>query len=267
MATKVSSPTTRDREKLNRILGYIKSRPYIEVRLNGDKLPNIEAYVDASYGTHMNKKSHTGIYVTLGEGPIIVKSVKQKIVSKSSTEAELNGLSLSLSVIMELKMFLFYQGLDVGQIIIYQDNQSVMKMVNHGRATSDNTRHIEISKFFVKQYIDNGEIKLQYKPTEEMTADTLTKPLQGKMYKDMFNRLNLYVSDSVNEKIVAITMKGCVEGSIGLGAGWSNRGVRKSANNCKTHTWSDIVRKNSVADCRDCIGHRQGDSRYITKRK
>lgn len=267
LATKVSSPTTRDREKLNRILGYIKSRPYIEVRLNGDKLPNIEAYVDASYGTHMNKKSHTGIYVTLGEGPIIVKSVKQKIVSKSSTEAELNGLSLSLSVIMELKMFLFYQGLDVGQIIIYQDNQSVMKMVNHGRATSDNTRHIEISKFFVKQYIDNGEIKLQYKPTEEMTADTLTKPLQGKMYKDMFNRLNLYVSDSVNEKIVAITMKGCVEGSIGLGAGWSNRGVRKSANNCKTHTWSDIVRKNSVADCRDCIGHRQGDSRYITKRK
>ncbi len=53
----------------------------------------MKAYVDASYRVHADMKSHTGCVITLGKGPIFVRSAKQKLVSKSSTEAELIALS------------------------------------------------------------------------------------------------------------------------------------------------------------------------------
>jgi hypothetical protein len=47
------------------------------------------AYVDASYAVDSDFKSHTGAVISLGYGPIFVKSTKQKLKTKSSTEAEL----------------------------------------------------------------------------------------------------------------------------------------------------------------------------------
>ena len=46
----------------------------------------IRAYIDASYGIHHDRKSHAGLYLTLGGGPISVKSCKLRIMVKSSTE-------------------------------------------------------------------------------------------------------------------------------------------------------------------------------------
>lgn len=237
LATRVSCPTRRDGEKLLRVLGYLSAKPHVEVRINGNSLPTIEAYVDASFGSHVNKKSHTGIFVTLGEGPILVKSVKQRIVSKSSTEAELNGLSLSVSIIIGLGRFLHYQGVKVKEIIIFQDNQSVLKMVGHGKAISDNTRHIEINRFFVKQYVERGEIKLRYKSTKEMTADALTKPLQGEIFKTMFKRLSLYeCTDDSESRINAVIIKGRVLSPDDFEVGQCNYGMRYFFS-CQIHSW------------------------------
>jgi len=47
-------------------------------------------WVDSSYAVHPDMKSHTGIYMTLGtKGATYMSSCKQKINTKSSTEAEL----------------------------------------------------------------------------------------------------------------------------------------------------------------------------------
>ena len=50
---------------------------------------SLEAHIDASYGVHEDGKSHSGMHLSLGLGAFFVKSSKQKIVTKSSTEAEL----------------------------------------------------------------------------------------------------------------------------------------------------------------------------------
>jgi len=44
--------------------------------------------VDSSYAVHPDLKSHTGIYMTLGKGATYTASCKQKINTKSLTEAE-----------------------------------------------------------------------------------------------------------------------------------------------------------------------------------
>jgi len=56
-------------------------------------------------------KSHTGGATSLGRGAIMCKSTKQKLNTKSSTEAEVVGSSNYLPNTVWAKMFLAEQGL------------------------------------------------------------------------------------------------------------------------------------------------------------
>ena len=62
-------------------------------------------------------------------------------------------------------------------------------MLKNGRPTSDRTRHINIRFFFVCDRQAEGEINVEYKPTKEMLADILTKPLQGELFVQLRNEL------------------------------------------------------------------------------
>ena len=117
--------------------------------------------------------------LTLGLGPLMVKSTKQKIVTKSSTESELIALSDLCSPVIWNREFLCAQGEDPSPTIVYQDNQSTMALINKGSSSSERTRHIKIRHFWVKDRVDAGDVEIVYIPTEDMTADILTKPLQG----------------------------------------------------------------------------------------
>ena len=76
------------------------------------------------------------------------------------------------------------QGYNMKENILYQDNQSAIKMEKNGRnSCTGNSRHIHIRYFFVKDRVDKGEVKIEYCPTEEMLADFYTKPLQGSLFR------------------------------------------------------------------------------------
>ena len=88
--------------------------------------------------------------------------------------------------------FLKYQGLDVVPELM-QDNMSTIKLAEKGKSTSDRTRHIKVRYYFVNQFLENGEMKIKYCPTDEMVADILTKPLQGEQFKILAMKLLGYV--------------------------------------------------------------------------
>ena len=54
---------------------------------------HVIAYIDASFAIHPDMKSHTGCVITLEKGAIYAKSGTQRLMTKSSTEAELVALS------------------------------------------------------------------------------------------------------------------------------------------------------------------------------
>ena len=112
-----------------------------------------------------------------------VSSTKQKIVTKSLTEAEQLGIPYGVSQVIWARNFLLAQGLEIGSAIIWQDNKSTMAMVDKGRSTSSRTKHISIRYFFITDRVRSGDVILQYKPTEQMVADLLTKPVQGELFK------------------------------------------------------------------------------------
>ena len=57
--------------------------------LSADDSKNLCWYIGASFGMHSDMKSHTGGTFNMGYGAISSSSTKQKVNSRSSTEAEL----------------------------------------------------------------------------------------------------------------------------------------------------------------------------------
>ena len=68
--------------------------------------------------------------------------------------------------------------------LIYQDNESAIKMEVNGRnSCTGNSRHVNIKYFWVKDHIDKGVVRIKYCPTTLMLADYFTKPLQGELFR------------------------------------------------------------------------------------
>jgi hypothetical protein len=185
----VQEPTVQDYGKLQRLLKYINGTRDIWLTLEAEEGWGLFAYIDASYGTHPDGKSHTGVCMLLGKGAFYVQSCKQKIVSKSSTEAEIVAVSDGLSEVIWARNFLLGQGVRLGPAVVYQDNKSTMALIAKGRSTSSRTKHINIRYFFVKDRVESGEIVIKYAPTEDMLADLLTKPLQGELFRKLRHSL------------------------------------------------------------------------------
>ncbi len=122
--------------------------------------------------------------MSLGKGAAYGTSTRQKLNTKSSTEAELVGVNDVMPQILWTRYFLEAQGYGVDDSLVYQDNQSAILLEKNGRASSGKrTRHINIRYFFVTDRIATGEVKVEYCPTGEMLGDFFTKPLQGVLFK------------------------------------------------------------------------------------
>ena len=148
LCTRVSKSTTCDWKKLRRVLAFLKYT-IDDVRIIGaNNLQELYTWVDAAYGVHDDLKSHTGCTMSLGTGLVHTKSSKQKLNTKSSTEAEVVGTSDYVPYNVWLKNFMSVQGYEFNDNVLFQDNQSAIKMETNGRRSSTgNSRHIHIRYF------------------------------------------------------------------------------------------------------------------------
>ena len=190
LATRVQCANEKDEGKLYRVLRYLNGTRDLALTLGADPgVPFVSSYVDASFGIFDDAKSQTGCSVSLGTGSVYAKTSKQKIVTKSSTEAELVALTDSSSQIIWTREYLHFQGYNQRSAKVYEDNASTILLAEKGRSLSARTRHVKIRYFFIKERIDNGELSLEYLPTGEMVADILTKPLQGEHFLRLRKKL------------------------------------------------------------------------------
>ena len=105
LTARVQKPDTNDSRKLGRLMKYLRKTMYMMLTLNVDDIQIIKWFVDASCGTHGDFRSHTGACLTLGKGTPVTLSKKQKLSSKSSTEAEVIGIDVALGHIIWTRNF------------------------------------------------------------------------------------------------------------------------------------------------------------------
>ena len=145
----------------------------------------VKWYSDAAFATHNDLRSHTGGTMTMGHGGIINISTKQKLNTKSSTEAELVGVDDVMPQILWTRYFLEAQGVKMPPSTIAQDNQSAILLEKNGkRSSGERTRALNIRFFLVTDHIEKGDLTVKYCPTDKMLVDFYTKPLQGKKFSD-----------------------------------------------------------------------------------
>ena len=183
LCTQVMTPDEDDYKKLARVMRYLRATARLPLTLEADSLQVIKWWIDGAFATHPDMRSHTGGMLSLGKGAVYGASTRQKLNTRSSTEAELVGVDDCMPQILWTRYFLEAQGYQIQDSVVYQDNQSAMLLANNGRASSSKrTRHMNIRYFYVTDRIQARDIRVAYCPTDEMVADFFTKPLEGSKF-------------------------------------------------------------------------------------
>ena len=184
LTTRVRVPNVLDQKKLLRVFKYINGTKDQVLVLGGSSYLVIRAHIDAAFGLHGDARSHSGLIIKLGGSTILCKSSKQKIMSKDSTEAELVALSDMIVQVLKAQEFMQSQGYGKKPPVVYQDNMSTISLVttNGGKFR---TKHMRVRREVVKEYVTNGDVHVVHRPTGQMLADSLTKPLQGTLLRGM----------------------------------------------------------------------------------
>ena len=100
--------------------------------------------------------------------------------TKSSTEAERVGVDDVLTQVIWTRYFLKDQGYEIRDNVIYQYNQSAIKLENNGRlSSSKQTRHINIRYYFITDIITKQEASVELFPTLDKIGECFMKALQG----------------------------------------------------------------------------------------
>ena len=116
--------------------------------------------------------------MTMGLGAMQVILKKQKLKSRSSTEAELIGADDAATMILWTKLFMEEQGYPIEKNILYQDNKSAILLETNARTSAGKrSRALNIRYFFLTDQVKKGNVEIQYCPTDEMLGDFMTKPL------------------------------------------------------------------------------------------
>ena len=77
-----------------------------------------------------------------------------------------------------------------GATVIYADNQGAIKLAENP-IFQRRSKHISIRYHYTRDLIQKGEIKLEYKSTQDMIADGLTKPLGPIAFEKFVESLGL----------------------------------------------------------------------------
>ena len=183
LSTCIQHPDRDDYKKLGRAMKYLWKTITLPLTLEADDLQLIHWWIDGVFATHRDMRSHTGGAMSLGKGSIYGTSTRQKLNTRSSTEAELVAVDDCMSQILWTRYFRDAQGCNINDCIVYQDNKSAILMEQNGRASSSKrTRHINIRYYFVTDWANCGDITIKHCPTAEMIGDFFTKPLQGGLF-------------------------------------------------------------------------------------
>jgi hypothetical protein len=194
-ATHSKSPSTCDFEALLDIVRYLwdtKDKSLIiRVGDSSDSPLKLTCYVDASYLTHPDSKSHSGYCMSFGKiGTFYVKSQKQPLVATSSTHAEVRALyQLTVDIMYVITLCDELNRPIELPAVVFEDNQPAIDLSESLNARVKKCKHFLMLVNYIREQVTSGLIEIHKIPTEDNIADLLTKPLLGASFETKANHL------------------------------------------------------------------------------
>ena len=152
------------------------------------------SWSDAAFADDLGSRfSSAGFLFQLYGGPIFWKSIKQKTVTTSSTEAELLALTCTAKELIWWSRFFDSIHFDTQQSpTIYCDNlQTIRLLTTETPRLNTKLKHVDIHQAWLRQEVQKGKINIEWVPTNVMAADGFTKELPGQKHSDFVRQLGL----------------------------------------------------------------------------
>ena len=130
-------------------------------------------------------KSTSGYLFSMCQAAIAFISKKQASIAMSSTEAEIMAASLAALEAVFLRGLLSEMRCEQAEPTVIQvDNQGAIALAKNYISNS-RTKHIERRHLKIRELVEEMQVRPEFVPTDENTADILSKPLA----RDRFQKL------------------------------------------------------------------------------
>ncbi|PKU81304.1 Retrovirus-related Pol polyprotein from transposon TNT 1-94 [Dendrobium catenatum] len=182
---------------LKRLLRYIRGTLHYGLPITKTNL-TLKSFSDADWaGDPLTRKSISGYCSFLGETLISWTVKKQRTVSRSSTESEYRALAALTTDIVWLRRLLTEFGISQSYPTdLYCDNMSAIALANNPMFHS-RTKHIEIDQKFLRDHIQQNNIRLHPISTIDQVADIFTKSLSTPRFTTLRSKLTVMMDPSI----------------------------------------------------------------------
>ncbi|CAA7043512.1 unnamed protein product [Microthlaspi erraticum] len=188
----MQAPRQSQWEAALRVVRFLKGAPSQGILFRSNSAISLEAFSDADYASCLTtRRSLTGYVMLLGGSPISWQTIKHRVVSRSSCEAEYCSLADTVCEIKWVRKLLHFFGLSQDRPIpLHCDNQSALQLaanpVFHKR-----TKHFEVDCHITRDAITDGLITMAHIGTEEQPADMFTKALGRAQLLHLLSKLSI----------------------------------------------------------------------------
>ncbi|PRQ39952.1 putative RNA-directed DNA polymerase [Rosa chinensis] len=186
-------PTDKGRYQrlVGRLIYLSHTRPDIAYVVSVGEL-EIVGYTDADWAGDKTDKRSTSRYFTFVGGNLVTwRSKKQKVVARSSVEAEFRGMAHGVCVMLWIRNVLKDLGFKLKKPMNFHcDSKSTIEIA-HNHVQHDRTKHVEVDRHFIKKNLDRKIICFPFVYTEDQLADVLTKGVSRKLFDNSIDKLGM----------------------------------------------------------------------------
>ena len=161
------------------ILRYLRGTKELGITYTrGAASAEFHGYADTSFASNHDLTSTSGGMFILNGGAIAWSSKKELSPALSTAEAEFNSMARAEKVIIWLRNLYKEIGYEPQKAtILYGDNKSAIAIVTNAQFHKRASKYFDLKNLHMRGSIRLGWLTLVYCPTNEMTADILTKAL------------------------------------------------------------------------------------------
>ena len=172
--------------EVKRIMRYLKGTDDFGLYYKKSENFELNAYTNVDWGGNIDEKKNTsGGVLFLGKKLVTWTSKKKICTSQSTAEAKYVATAIHCTNIVWIKHLLKGMKEEITEpMIVYCDNTSAINISNNP-VMHAKTKHIAIKYHYVRELVEDKQVKMKYINSKEQIADIFKKSLP----KDAFEYL------------------------------------------------------------------------------